>query len=265
MPYLNTNDIHDIAKRFGVQHYMNIPKASRWCIMKGIMQVMIQENRLLLLFDYLFSKEHFRELLNSCNTPEDFETNYFRIVNSVIRHINVYLHLSSQTFSIRNGKCSLIDSVGNIMINPICVKSITPEYVKEFPVRIVQDLKNKDFDSVINKSRTLLEEIFCYIIEQHGETPNSSGKAELLMKQCRKVLGMTADNGTDKRILQLFSGLSSIVESVSSLRNIGSDAHGVGSRRVRIKEREAILIANASQTISEYFLSVFLSQTKENL
>jgi hypothetical protein len=38
---------------------------------------------------------------------------------------------------------------------------------------------------------------------------------------------------------------------------MNSDAHGVGAGRISIKEREAILVANASMMLAEYWLSVF--------
>ena len=118
-------------------------------------------------------------------------------------------------------------------------------------------MENNDYDSVINKSRTLIEEVLCHIIEQKGETPNDSGNIEKLQAQCRKLLNMTNSPNLDQRIKQLLSGLTSIISAISSLRNLGSDAHGVGSRRINIGDREAILVSNAAQTYCEYYLSVF--------
>lgn len=36
-----------------------------------------------------------------------------------------------------------------------------------------------------------------------------------------------------------------------------TDAHGAGSRRINIQEREALLVANSSVMLAEYWLSVY--------
>ena len=41
------------------------------------------------------------------------------------------------------------------------------------------------------------------------------------------------------------------------MRNINSDAHGVGVSRISISEREAQLVANSAIMLAEYWLGVF--------
>ena len=36
----------------------------------------------------------------------------------------------------------------------------------------MEDVEQHNFDSAITKSRTLLEEIFCYVIEQKNQAPS---------------------------------------------------------------------------------------------
>lgn len=60
----------------------------------------------------------------------------------------------------------------------------------------------------------------------------------------------------DKRVNELLGGLHKMVGAISSMRNINSDAHGAGSARIEIKEREAILVAHSSMIMAEYWLSV---------
>ena len=71
---------------------------------------------------------------------------------------------------------------------------------------------------------------------------------------------MIQDKTWDKRILEMLSGLEKIVNAICGMRNTNSDAHGVGSARIEIKEREARLIVNTSMTMCEYILDVFDSQ-----
>lgn len=52
-------------------------------------------------------------------------------------------------------------------------------------------------------------------------------------------------------------GLHKIVNSISSMRNISSDAHGVGASIISVSERETLLVANSAIMLSEYWLGVF--------
>lgn len=120
----------------------------------------------------------------------------------------------------------------------------------------MRDIENKDYDSVITKSRTLLEETFCYVIEKKNEIPNDSGVIGKLHKQVRVLYNMHTDNNTDKRIITLLSGLNSIVSAIAEMRNKDSDAHRVGANRISINEHHARLFVNSSMTMSDFILSV---------
>ena len=61
----------------------------------------------------------------------------------------------------------------------------------------------------------------------------------------------------DKRANELLGGLHKIVSSISSMRNIYSDAQGVGASRISISEREALLVTNSAIMLAEYWLGVF--------
>lgn len=38
-------------------------------------------------------------------------------------------------------------------------------YIRQLPIRIQTDIKNKDFDSVLTKANTLIDEVLKFIIE----------------------------------------------------------------------------------------------------
>lgn len=95
-------------------------------------------------------------------------------------------------------------------------------------------MQNRDFDSVITKSRTLLEEVLIYIIEKlTKERYKSSGDLIKIYQEATGLLNMRQKREWDKRINELLGGLHKIVSAISSMRNMNSDAHGVGSGRFR--------------------------------
>jgi hypothetical protein len=51
----------------------------------------------------------------------------------------------------------------------------------------MKDVLDGNYDSAITKSRTLLEEVFCYVIEKKGETPSESGDIGRLYNQVKQL------------------------------------------------------------------------------
>ena len=67
---------------------------------------------------------------------------------------------------------------------------------------------------------------------------------------------MHQDAETDVRINNLLSGLNKIVDSISQMRNRGSDAHGLGNRRINIKDYHARLFVNSARIVADFILAV---------
>ena len=130
-------------------------------------------------------------------------------------------------------------------------KLLTENISKVFLIVLVDDVEQNNYDSAITKSRTLLEETFCYVIEKKGECPTDSGDMAKLFKQVKDLYNMHTDRNTDKRINTLLSGLNSIVSSIAEMRNKDSDAHGVGANRISIDEHHARLFVNVAMTMAE--------------
>ena len=68
---------------------------------------------------------------------------------------------------------------------------------------------------------------------------------------------MKQQNDWDKRVNDMISGINKIIDAIVSMRNMNSDAHGVGVGHITIKEREARMIASSAIMVAEYVLSVF--------
>ena len=142
------------------------------------------------------------------------------------------------------------------------IKTIDREYIKNTASRAMEVIRQGDFDSAISKSRTLLEEIFCYVIELKNEKPSEGGDIKKLYMHVKNLYRMHGDAGTDKRINELLSGLEKIVSSVSEMRNKYSDAHGIGRKRLRIDKHHARLLVNTATTMGDFVLSVAEKQTQ---
>lgn len=136
------------------------------------------------------------------------------------------------------------------------IRTVSREYISNLSERALNDVENGDFDSAVTKSRTLLEEVFCFAIEMQNQEPNDNGKIDDLYKQVKNLYHMHQDAETDVRINNLLSGLNKIVNSISQMRNKGSDAHGLGNRRINIKDYHARLFVNSARTVADFILAV---------
>jgi len=137
------------------------------------------------------------------------------------------------------------------------IKLINTSYVQGLRERCTEDFISGNYDSVITKSRTVIEEVLIYILEEYQVEIESKGDINKLYNQVKGLFNMRQNKEYDGRVNGLLSGLEKIVQSVAEMRNMNSDAHGVGRNRIIIKEREARLVMNSTVTFCEYILSIY--------
>jgi hypothetical protein len=156
-------------------------------------------------------------------------------------------------------KCKIIldkHQENAVTVNTPLINSINREYIKSLSDRAMNDVNGGNYDSAITKSRTLLEEVFCYVIEKKGETSSDSGDIGKLYTQVKQLYNMHQDKDMDKRINGLLSGLEKILSAIAEMRNKGSDSHGIGVKRINIAEHHARLFVNSAMTMADFVLAV---------
>lgn len=261
MPYLSGPMLCELSQKFGCyQEYYwgnsSKPNLSRWQYMDNILKYVIKENKVSQLLSYMMEKERFSDSLRKLNTVSDIEKMYKYIIQKVIDQINSILYFGGHELVIINNQFIVknIDEKINIDIPNINV--VNRDYIKDLSERAMKDIDEGNLDSAITKSRTILEETFCYAIEIKGEEPSDNGDIGKLYKQEKDLYSMHANKDMDKRVNKLLSGLENIVQSIAEMRNNGSDSHGLGSKRVNIADYHARLAVNSSTTMAEFILSV---------
>ena len=263
LPYLKGAQIDNLFIQFGLETPVYYEfGSSRWARMQTLITELDKVKKASQLISYLFSKKHFHSKLNKFNSIDEFETYYSAVCNKGVGYINKQLYLSGKLLIITESICRIQDRNCNLQLTSEQIQNVNSEYISSLPDRIRNDLKNKNYDSVITKSRTLIEEVLMFIIAEHNEKPSENGNINTLSQQCKALLNMKQCRKYDKKINDLLCGLEKIVNSIANLRNINSDAHGAGNNRIEIKEREAFLISNATQTYCDYLLSVHNSQKR---
>lgn len=253
MPYLRGIDICTLSESFGFpQEYTNL---SRWQYLDKLLEYCINNDKIQDLLNYLFSKEGFKERFEkvAINKLDDC---YSKVIQRIISEINHLLYFNDKELVFSN-KTFIIKDI-NATIQPAIpsIKLIDRDYIKNLCKRANKDIEEGAFDSAVTKCRTLLEEVFCYAVEQTGEQPSDSGDIQKLYNQVKDAYNMHSNKDLDKRINNLLSGLNKIISSIAEMRNENSDSHGVGSRRIAIEEHHARLILNSASTLADFFLAV---------
>lgn len=257
MPYLSGPSLCDISSRFGlpVAYGWNGGAQSRWAYLDGLLAYCIKNNRESDLLAFLFSKGQFVEKLKG-HTPEIIESAYTKIIDTIIGQINGFLYFGGIEL-VRIGERFVIKKIGvSVKVAAPAIKTINRDYIVKLSERAMQDVTDGNYDSAITKSRTLLEEVFCYVIEKKGEIPSESGDIGKLYNQVKQLNNMHQDKDMDKRVNGLLSGLEKILSSIAEMRNKGSDSHGVGVKRINIAEHHARLFVNSAMTMADFVLVI---------
>lgn len=260
MPYLSGPMLCELSQKFGCyQEYYwgngSKPNLSRWQYMDNILEYVIKENKVSQLLSYMMDKERFSDNLRKLNNVSDIEKKYKYIIQKVLEQINSILYFGGHELVVINNQYIVRNIDEKINIDVPNINIVDRDYIKNLSERAMKDIDEGNLDSAITKSRTILEETFCYAIELKGEEPSDSGDIGKLYKQVKNLYDMHANKDMDKRINKLLSGLENIVQSIAEMRNNGSDSHGLGIKRINISDYHARLAVNSSTTMAEFILS----------
>ena len=146
------------------------------------------------------------------------------------------------------------------LVDTTALNNIDFEYIQEQVKKCNGKIAEKDFEGAVTNSRTLIESICLYIYEKKNGQYDYKGNLIRLYKDVSQILNMTPADYPDGNLKQILSGVFSIINGVSGLRNDFSDAHGSSPKTTyKVDERHAILTVNLSKTIAEY---LYLSYEK---
>ena len=253
MPYLSGPDICNLSEKFGSPIEYDI--FSRWSYMQEMFEKAKYKNKTQEILSYLFSKTNFSMCKNISDlSVEMFEEYYQKATTLAIKKINNFIDYTGDKLIIKNNNVFLKSDLFEIKSKYI--QKIDRTYIKEVQSKANENLRQGNFDSVLTQARTLLEEVFMYVLEVDGIQPSRKGNIKKLYGQVKLAYSMSTGKDVDKRINELLSGLENIVDAIAEMRNKESDAHGLGRKRIKVEEHHARLALNAALTMADFILSV---------
>lgn len=252
LPYYTGAELERLCTEFGVTEPV---VGSRWCYVEALLEYAIEHQRCDELLQLLFSEGQFSNL-QDIETVEEVDSVYRQIIAAALGYINKSIRLSKYELICINGHYIMTESGKAPVIETPKLNVRSIPYVQGLRGRCEEDFTAQNYDSVITKSRTMMEEILVQILEEAGVSEIAKGDLIRQYNQVKNVLKMQQFSEYDKRVNSLLSGLERIVQAVAEMRNANSDAHGVGSRRIAVRECEARLVMNSAITFCEYIISV---------
>ncbi|MFN7325149.1 MAG: abortive infection family protein, partial [Chitinophagales bacterium] len=135
------------------------------------------------------------------------------------------------------------------------LERISFDYIHEQIKKCDSKIFERDLEGAITNARTLIESICLYIIESKTkQAQNYDGNLLKLYRSVASHLRMSPGDYEDDNLRQILSGVFSIINGVSGLRNTYSDSHGSAPSMInyQVDKRHAILAVNLAKTISEY-------------
>lgn len=255
MPYLTKRALCNICTKFDLPINSESDMQTREKLFSSLLHHCIQNNSTSSLLSFLFSKKQFLEEIRHLNRNA-IDWAHQELTFYIIEEINKTLHFYDCELRRTGEHFSIHKSSSDMTPATPALEQVGREYLTRMFEEAQKEIVEGNYDSALTKARTLLEECFCYVIEQKGEEPLKKGEIGNLYKQVKDLYNMHHDGKTDERIRGLLSGLANIVSAVAEMRNKAGDAHGRGTQRLTVDIYHARLCVNSAITMAEFVLSV---------
>ncbi|MFT8917216.1 MAG: abortive infection family protein [Oenococcus sp.] len=271
--YRTNSNIDSLGFRFGVPNPEGSNRASK---MSSIIAAAHANNRTGALLTFLFSTSQLRpiitEYLNrapysqlneieefnpvglSGDVSKDIAIVANEIQRVILEKINGILLYSGAKLVSNSNSWSIISVDAEVTIS-VPTQRINAGYISELLSHGLDALKDEDFDSIVTKSRTLIEDVFLQILEDNHIQFKQNGNITQYRNLVIKLLGMRPSEVWNPRITKMVSHLNAITDLIAEMRNKDSDAHA-SSERVKIQAAEAELLLNTSVSLATYYLRI---------
>jgi len=144
------------------------------------------------------------------------------------------------------------------------LKEMGFEYIKEQIEKGEEKIVNRDYDGAITNARTLVETVCLFILDESGIDYKYDGNLIKLYREVYKTLKMDPALYGEDYFKQILSGMISIVNGLSNMRNVMGDAHAKSKKKYyKPAERHAILAVNIAKVISEFIYMSWKSRIGE--
>jgi hypothetical protein len=132
---------------------------------------------------------------------------------------------------------------------------VTHEFISEQIVKCENKLQDGDYPGAITNARSLIEAVLQHLERKLDSSPQKyDGDLGKLYKRVRALMNLDPKGGATQSLTLILSGLSNVVDGLSTMRNSMSDAH---PRSYRPEKHHAKLAVNAANTVADFLFDTF--------
>lgn len=192
-----------------------------------------------------------KEIIEDSFDPREFIDSDINETESITQ-VNAYL--SYDGFELKKvGGFYKIHDLKGLIVEPSSVISLNQDFIDEQIEKCNRKIDQADFNGAITNARSLVEAVMIEIIETHeGKEIKNEGKLEGLYKKVKKNLNMTIDASIlPSTLIQILSGLDSIVGGLAGLSNNSGDRH---ANKFKTEKHHAKLAVNSAMSLVDFLL-----------
>lgn len=170
MPYHAASSLMQICDLFNCSSQSGF---SRWVYVEQLLETAIENDCVDEVLQYFFAIDRFSKELKSLEKDKIDEA-YILITETAIKKINAILYFNKHELKYIKGHFIITACGSNSVVDLPQTKDYDIPYVHGLMEWCTEDFVAKNYDSVITKSRTLIEEILIYVLEQRNIEIQSS-------------------------------------------------------------------------------------------
>ena len=117
--------------------------------------------------------------------------------------------------------------------------------------------KQTEVEGAITSSRTLIESVLKYILDEQEIKYNDGAELPDLYKEVAKSLNLAPEQHQEQIFKQILGGTSGIISGLGALGNKLGDAHGKSKKSIKPSERHSELAVNLAGSMAVFLFKTF--------
>ena len=174
MPRLSGPNLCDLSTEFGLleTYSWSGGARSRWEYLSNLIDHLDSKNLVPILLKRLFQLQSFEGHING-ESNDEIKIKHTGMVNTVITNINNILSYSGYALRKVHDNFIITETDNTLIVEHEIHEIIDVPYILNLKERTKGDLLSGNYDSVITKSRTLIEETLIFILEDSDNLQNN--------------------------------------------------------------------------------------------
>jgi len=217
---------------------------------------------------HIFAEERLREMNNSSNLKslieEVLDARKFigqgEDLDAAINHVNSFLKFDGYILKKNGPYYRVYDDSGNL-VEAETISTLSHEFVAEQIKKCNEKIISEDYNGAITNARSLTEAVFIELVEDlSGDEVDYKGDLIQLYKLVKKELKLHIDKKQmPEPIIQILSGLNTIVNGLAGVSNSYGDRHAT---KLRPSKHHAKLAVNCAISVCDFIIDSKEYQSK---